>query len=179
MYDEIYGNAKDGDKNAISIDSVMNYGIFSGDNDSLKELVFSVTYVAPVTWVAKNMNEAGKKNDKKAKVLFFRKSKAQLMDEGIKPKQKNADVCVNEGDAWIIFQDDKINEEKGVCEYSYGFAVVDPDVVEDCMMRDIIGNKIGVIAVGVDKDGNIKQIDDESSIDPDFLKYALETMLGD
>lgn len=174
MYNEVFGNAKDGDKNAISIDSVINYGIFDGDNDSLKELVFSVTYVAPVTWVTKKMDDDGKKT----KVLFFKKSKAQLMDEGIKPKTKNADICVSEGDAWIIFQEEKVHEEKDVCEYSYGFAIVDPSVVKDCMMHDIIGNKMGVIAVGVDKDGNIKQVDDEDSIDPDFLKYALEAMFG-
>lgn len=158
------------DENLIDIDDVFSYGILDmSDPDTIKDFIFAATYLKPFTWtIIEN------KPNKKDKILLFSKSKIDLSNEGVKPKSKNADFTLKDGEAWVAYEsfndvpDDKV-------EIHNGIAVVNKETIKMLIDHDMV-SIMPVVTISVDDDNKLSiDCDDDC---PDFIKKMAEDICG-
>lgn len=159
----------------ISVDDILSFGNFDGSFEETMSAVYAFTYIAPFTWTLKK----NKNGDIKA-ILFYKKSKTELMDEGIKASKKTADIVLNVGDKWATYMtelEDRLNT--GIIELDdETFAKVIANEASKLTFDeflDAVAEANGAFVLRFDDDGNPIVPDElKDELDPTYLKYALE-----
>lgn len=151
---------------AIPFDAIFAYGVYDGTPETRNEVVAAMTWVTPMTWVAK-----------KSKLMFFDRHKNDLASEHIKCRSKNANFFIKEGECWVAFREE-IPVDDGLVKCHGGLAVITKEQLKAIMTYDIRNDdNFKEVAVVIGEDGNIKDILYGDDVDPRLLEKTVDEFI--